>query len=256
MECNKSTTLLGALILSLGIFAAGFSVGKAFYYSKMLNRSVTVKGLAERDVKSDLGIWQLHYHEISGNIIDANKKLLADQNLVLAFLKQNGFTDTEVSIQPVKVEDRLANVYNQTGSSPADANTRYVMTGGVQVRSNRVEVIARASALTNSLLQQGIPLTLNTDDANPNPSYYFTGLDAIRPGMMSDATRSALTVANQFAKDADLDLKGIQHASQGVFQIMSADTSTMSADWNSSQSALSSINKKIRLVTTIDYRIK
>ena len=81
-------------------------------------------------------------------------------------------------------------------------------------------------------------------------------LDAIRPGMMADATRSARSVAEQFAKDSGTDLGAIQNANQGIFEIMSRDTSTLSADWNSTQNSLGSIDKKVRLVTTVVYRLK
>lgn len=74
--------------------------------------------------------------------------------------------------------------------------------------------------------------------------------------MLADATRSARTVAQQFAKDSGSHLGHIQTASQGVFQIMSSDTSTMNADWNNVQTALGSINKKVRLVTTINYQLQ
>jgi hypothetical protein len=256
MECNKSATILSALIISLGIFGSGIFIGKGFSHSKLLNRTVSVKGISERDVKSDLGIWEIDYREISGNLIDVNKKLQHDQELVTAFLKQRGFTDQELSVRPVKVEDRLANVYSEQSTNAAAANARYVVTSGVRVRSTRVELIQQASTLSNALLEQGISLTFEGGSVSPNPSFYFTKLDKIRPEMMAEATRSAYTVAAQFAVDSNSKLKGISRANQGVFQIMSADSSTLSADWSSSESALGSIDKKVRLVTTIEYRLR
>lgn len=255
MKSKKTATVVSAFILGVGILGSGLMLSKAFYYSKMLGRTVTVKGISERDVKSDLGIWEIDYREVSNNLLDANKRLQHDRDLVTAFLKQHGFTDQELNVEPVKVEDRLANVYNQQDSSNANAN-RYVLTGGVRIRSSRVNLIAQVNELSSSLLEQGVPVAFDTANVSPNPSYYFSDLDKIRPEMMAEATRSARTVAEQFANDSGSTLKGIMHASQGVFQVMSHDSSTLSADWNSSQSALGSIDKKVRLVTTVDYIIK
>lgn len=252
---NKVIYLISAIVISLGIFGAGYSVGKALYLSKILNREVTVKGLAERDVKSDLGIWEIDYREVGNNLIDLNKQLQHDQGIVLAFLKQHSFTDQEIEAQPVKVEDRLANVYSQPGSAQGSTE-RYIVTSGLRIRSTRVDLIQAVTQLTGTLLQQGVPLAFDTNTSNPNPSYYFTKLDSIRPDMLAETTRSARLVAEQFAKDSDTQLAGIQHASQGQFQIMGRDTSTLSADWSSNQSALGSIDKKVRLVTTLDYRLK
>lgn len=253
MQSTKSTALICALILGLGVFGAGYCVGKSLYFSRLANRSVTVKGLAEQDVKSDLAVWEINFRQVGDNLIELNQKLQNDQNIIAEFLKQKGFTPEEIAVQQVKVEDRLSNMYNApTGT----ALPRYVVTGGLRIRSTRVALIQQVSQQTGTLLQQGITLAFDSNTVSPNPSFYFTGLDAVRPTMMAAATRSARTVAEQFAKDAGTHLGSIQRASQGQFQVMSSDASVMSADWNSNQSTLGSIDKKVRLVTTIEYRLK
>ncbi|MBV9575941.1 MAG: SIMPL domain-containing protein [Gammaproteobacteria bacterium] len=251
---DKLTRLLGAFILGLGILAAGYSIGKGIYLTKKMSQTVTVKGLAEQNVKSDLGIWEINYKEVGNDLIQLDQKLQHDQQVVSTFLINQGFVQAEIGHTQLRVEDRLANIYNQ--SAAQNANQRYVVTGGVRVRSTKVELIEKTVQIVDKLLQLSVPLTFDGSLVSPNPSYYFTQLDAIRPTMMAEATKSARMVANQFAQDADAKLAGIQHASQGVFQVMGRDTSTMSADWSSNQNALGSIAKKVRLVTTIDYRIK
>ena len=241
------------LTLSIGIFGAGYCIGKAVYLSHLLNRSVTVKGLAERDVKSDLGVFEIDYREVGGTLLDLNQRLQHDQGVVTAFLKQHGFTDQEIIAQPVKLDDKLANAY-QSNNTPVAADQRYIVTGGIRVRSSQVDLIQQVNQVTGSLLQQGVPLTFDSSGVSPNPSYYFTKLDEIRPAMLADATHSARLVAEQFAKDADTQLKGIQHASQGMFQVMSRDAA--SSDASGDQGGLNSIDKKVRLVTTIDYRLR
>lgn len=204
-----------------------------------------------------MGIWEINYRAVGSDLTELNQKLQQYQMQVVAFAKKNGFTNPEIETQPLKVEDRLASVYSQPPASTADSTLdRYIVTSGIRIRSTNVELIQKVAQMTGSLLQQGIPLSFESAIVNPNPSYYLTKLDAIRPQMIAEANRSARLVAEQFAKDSGANLKGIQRASQGIFQIMNRDTSTMNADWNSNQSALGSIDKKVRLVTTIDYRIK
>lgn len=255
MMANKITLLLSSLILSVGILGAGYSVGKALYLTKKMNRSVTVKGLAEQDVKSDLGIWEINYREVGNDLIQLDQKIQHDQQVVVDFLKNQGFTDKEIDRTQLKVEDRLANVYNQTSTQNANEQ-RYVVTAGTRVRSEKVDLIQQTVQIIDKVLQQGVPLAFDVSALSPNPSFYYTKLDSIRPGMLADATKSAYTIAKQFAQDSGSKLAGIQRASQGVFQIMGRDTSTMSADWNSNQNALGSIDKKVRLVSTIDYQLK
>lgn len=250
---KKITYIICAMILSIGMLGAGYSLGKAYYLVRKMNRVVTVKGLAEKDVKSDLGIWEINYREVGNDLLQLDQRIQHDHEVVVELLKKQGFSDQEIDKTPLKVEDRLANVYNQT---PSQNDQRYVVTGGSRVRSSNVDLINKTVQVIDVLLQQGVPLTFDVSSLSPNPSYYYVQLDSIRPGMLAEATKSASTIANQFAKDADCRLGGVQRASQGVFQIMGRDTSTMSSDWNSNQNALGSIDKKIRLVTTIDYQLK
>lgn len=255
MGINKMTLLVCTLLLSLGIVGAGYSIGKGMYLIKKMGRTVTVKGLAEQAVKSDLGIWEINYREVGSDLVQIDQRLQHDLEVVTAFLKQQGFTDQEIERTQLKVEDRLANIYSQS-SAQNETGPRYVVTTGVRVRSANVDLIQQTVQMTEKLLQQGIQLAFDVGLLSPNPSFYYTQLDSIRPKMLSEATKSAHIIAEQFAKDSQSKLGPIQRASQGVFQIMGRDTSTMSADWNSNQNAMGSIDKKVRLVTTIDYLLK
>lgn len=255
MNDIRATTLLGALIISLGIAGCGIAMGVSLYWGKKAARSMTVKGIAEKDVTSDLAIWEIDYREVGADLVAVNQRLQHDQETVVAFLTQQGFKAEEISAAQIKVEDREANVYNTT-STDNKSDQRFVVTAGVRIRSEQVDKIRQATQAANMLLQQGVPLSFDVSVINPNPSFYYTKLDAIRPEMMTVATSSAKAVANQFAKDTGSTLDGIQRASQGVFQVMDRDTSTMNSDWNSNQFALGSVEKKVRLVTTIDYRLK
>lgn len=246
-----NATVFG-LLLAAGIAVAGFLVAQGIYRAKLSDRFVTVKGIAERVVKADLGIWDVYYREVGNNLVELNTKLENDKNSVIKFLKEKGFTEEELEAQPVKVNDRFAEVYSNPQEN--SAQQRYILTSGVRVRTARVDLIQKVNQLTGALLQQGIPLSFDPAAViNPNPSYYFTKLDSIRAAMLVAANKSARSVAEQFAKDSKSRLGSIRRANQGVFQVMGRDFSTQSNDWNSNQNALGSIDKAVRLVTTIDY---
>ncbi len=247
------STFLAGLLISVGLIGFGAFTAKAIYQAKVSDHYVTVKGLAERQVKANLAAWEIDFQEADNDLTAANGRIQRDQQLVGSFLQKNGFNNSELELRPTKVSDAFANPYNSSNQ----AKYRYVITSGIRVRTSQVDLIPKASQQTNTLIQAGVPLSFSTSDyssdLNPNPSYYFTQLDQIRPGMLSDATNSAYLIAQQFTKDTHTKLKGIRRASQGVFQIMSRDAAS---EGNNSDNQASSIYKKVRLVTTIDYFLK
>src|SRR5438270_301925 len=52
-------TLLSAAVIALGLTLGGFAVGNGFACAKSGDRYVTVKGVAEREVRANLAIWPL-----------------------------------------------------------------------------------------------------------------------------------------------------------------------------------------------------
>jgi len=73
--------------------------------------------------------------------------------------------------------------------------------------------------------------------------YVFTGLNAIKPAMIEEATRNARQTAEKFAADSSSTLGKIRRASQGQFSIEDRDRSTPHL-------------KRVRVVSTVDYYLQ
>ncbi|MGH7915887.1 MAG: SIMPL domain-containing protein [Candidatus Binataceae bacterium] len=236
-----SAIILGVLI-GLGLALGGYFIGQGFFRARAADRFVTVKGLVERDVKANLGIWVISYAVTGPDINSTSARLDRAEQVVLGFAHAHGFTPDEIEIQPTTVNDTFANPYQQHQNDP---NQRFIIKGGIKLRSSNVDAIRKASQDTGDLIKQGVVLGENYPQA---PQYYFTGLNAIRPAMLAQATKSARAVAEQFAKDSRSRLGRIRQANQGVFEIMGRDSN--SARDGDRQGT---IDKKVRLVSTIEY---
>lgn len=249
-EYNRSLNMwILSIALCVGLLGAGFFIAQGVYQAKAQERYITVKGLATREVKATLGVWEIGFRQVGADLITVNQQINKDQAQVLAFLKNKGFADADIELRPAKVTDLFADPYSSSRNDPDAQKRRYIVTGSVQVHSVQVDLIQRVSQQTNELLSQGISLTFDTPSFSPNPSYFYTALDTIRPTMLAETTQSARIIAEQFAKDSGNHLGGIRRASQGVFQIMSRNTE----DASNPQDQLGSLYKKVRLVTTVDY---
>lgn len=248
-DSNTFSFLVLSAILALGILGGSYFISQGIFEGRANKPYITVKGLAERFVKADLAVWSISYSVAGNDITAINSELLRQQMVILQYLKTKGFKDNEISLVPIALTDRYASDYGT--NKPTD---RYLIKGGVMVRSKNVDLVSQASQTTGELVNQGI--ALGSNDNNPNPAYYYTQLNAIRPIMLSEATRSAKQVASSFANDTHSTLGTIRRAYQGIFEISSRDASgiTDSNDtWQLRRDEQASIYKKIRLVSTIDY---
>src|SRR5512132_1482754 len=109
--------LMAAIVLGVcliaGLAAGGYFIGKGAARFKSETRTVTVKGLVEKEVKADQAIWTLRVKRASDDLKDAHAKISADREAVLAFLKKQGFKDEEIVRQPAHTLDKLAREYGQ-----------------------------------------------------------------------------------------------------------------------------------------------
>lgn len=78
----SGTVPLG-LLLALGLIMGGWVMGAQIKATRLGDRYVTVKGLVERKVKSDLAIWPLSYKEAGDDLAAVYDKTEADKKSIL-----------------------------------------------------------------------------------------------------------------------------------------------------------------------------
>jgi hypothetical protein len=233
-------TLFAAAVLALGLAVAGLFVGRGFVAARVGERFVTVKGVAEREMKADLALWPMRFVATSNQLAEAQQKIGSDTDTVLNFLAANGVPGSTVEVQSLQVNDLLAQPYR---SGPIES--RFIVAQTLMVRTGEVDKIAAAAQKIGDLVAAGIVLS-SEGQPSPGPVYLFTKLNDIKPAMIAEATKSAREGAEQFARDSGSRVTGIRRASQGLFQILPRDDAPgMSAD--------NQIAKTILVVSTIDY---
>src|SRR5262245_34693221 len=130
---ERGTTSEAAVIgicLLLGLGTGGYLIGRGAARFKSDTRTVTVKGLVEREVKADQAVWTLSLRRASDDLRDAHQRIGADRDATLAFLTKRGFKDEEIERQPTHTLDKLAREFGQ--AKEAD-RFRYVVTTSLVV---------------------------------------------------------------------------------------------------------------------------
>lgn len=241
-SCGGFSRFLAGLLIAGGLCAAGYFPGYFYYQTKMNANSVSVKGLAEMDVKADLAVWELKFVVTGNDLALAQQEMDQKGTLIREFLTGQGFGAMEINASSINTNDLLANPYRSN-----DVNaSRYILTQTMTVRSGNVELVEKSLGKTGSLIAQGVVF----DNQYGSPvSYIFTKLNEIKPKMLEQATKNAEASAQEFAKSSDSQVGKIRRANQGVFSILPAEQ-TMNA------SEMTQINKKVRVVSTIEYWLK
>lgn len=228
-----SAILLGGFVC-IGLMALGYQISKGIIHIKSLDRTVTVKGLSEREVPADIAIWPITFQEAGNDLNDLFSSIQIKNALVVDYLKNLGFETEEISVSPPGILDKQA-----AGYSGSDTfKFRYSGDSTITVYSENVGNIREAMNRLVELGKQGIAFA--RQGYQTQTEFIFTKLNDIKPEMIEEATKNAREVAEKFARDSNSTLGKIKRASQGQFSIGNRDNNTPYI-------------KKVRVVSTIEY---
>lgn len=230
---NAAAFILG-LFIFIGLSALGYLLGTAAIESKQYERSVTVKGLSEREYNAGIVIWPIQF-TVTGNDLETLYNAI-EQNTskIKLFLVSNGVNSQEVTSGYPAITDKSAQQYGNN----TKAEFRYTALQTVTVYSENIEAVRTVMSKLSGLGKQGIVFT--GGNYQSQIEYTFTRLNEIKPQMIEEATRKAREVAEKFASDSQSKLGKIKRASQGQFSIIDRDKNNPHI-------------KKVRVVTTVEY---
>jgi hypothetical protein len=209
----------------------GYLLGNGLVRAREADRSVTVRGLAERSVTADLASWTLAYSAQGSDLGPVQAQIDRNTQAIQNFLKGFGFQPDEISIGGVNV-----NQYTNSNGIP-----NITVRQRIQLRTAKVMEARRAFAQQFELVRQGVAL-----EDGSGMVYSFTKLNEVKPAMIAEATKDARAGAEQFAKDSNTSVGTIKQATQGYFSIGARDG-------DNAGSATESPFQKVRVVTTIDF---
>ncbi len=226
-----------SIVIAVGFLLLGLCIKEGFSTFTQGKRSVNVKGLAEMEVPADKVTWPLVYKCLGNDMESLYAEIKQSNRTIVAFLKEKGITESEISINAPEIIDMKAERYSDT----SNMQFRYNVTTVITVTSSKVDLVRSLITEQGELLNRGIAIT--SGDYRYNVNYAYTGLNKIKPQMIEEATKNARTAAEKFAKDSDSKLGKIRTAYQGQFSIEDRDANTPYL-------------KKVRVVTSIEYLLE
>lgn len=224
------------IIITVGIIVLGYLIRSGLYVFSDKERVVVVKGLAEKEVPANKVTWPILYKDADNNLSELYNRMNKTNAKIIDFLKANGLTDKEISVNPPEIYDSSTERYG-----PTNARSRYNASSVITVTSDKVDLVRRLIEKQGELIEQGI--VVGGEDYRYQIRYEYTGLISIKPQMIEEATKNAREAAQKFAKDSESELGKIKSAYQGQFSIEDRDANTPYI-------------KNVRVVTTVEYFLK
>lgn len=222
--------ILSAALIVCSLFIA-LGLGNVMHQS----RSVTVRGLAEKEVPADMAVWRLTFSVGGNDLPSLQKDIIGKTHTVTDFLKAHGLDENDFSVRAPEITDTSMELY-------IDSSRRdfvYIARQTVLVRSGKVASVKKAADDTLELMGKGISVR---SDYDSKVNYEFNGLNQIKPEMIASATENARAAAEQFAHDSHSKVGKIMSASQGLFSIEDAAQGMEDL-------------KRVRVVTTVVYAL-
>lgn len=215
-----------------------------------VERSIRVTGSAKKRIVSDLIEWSASVSAEAKDKLAAYRKLHADVETTVAYLKAQGVPENQIFPDSAVVEEMYTTVYEGTGE---DRISKEVLTGyrgrqAVTVRSPDVQRVERVSRSVTELLEKDVSVTSGT------PAYFYTKLGELKIEMLSEASKDARTRADNMLKSAGgASLASLKDADMGVINVNSANSTGTSWEGNNDTTSL---EKDIIAIVHVTYGLK
>ena len=233
---KEKDKMISAAIIAIGIMVLGLFLKAGMDNFTEKDRKVTVKGLAESEVKADKVTWPIVSKELGNDLPELYDRIAQKQQAIKRFLMANGVTQGEITVNAPQVVDLSADQYSANNKP-----YRYNITLVITVTSKHVDRVRSIIARQGELLKQGVAIVAG--DYNNQITYDLESFKKMKPKMMPEAIENAQQTAQQFAKNSHSRLNKIVSADQGQFSIDNRDENT---PWI----------KRVRVVTTVTYSLK
>lgn len=227
--------LSSAIVMSIAIIVLGSMLPIAVKDFRAFDRTVTVKGLCEREVEADKVIWPINYRVASNDLSDLTAKMESNRRTIVQFLKDGGIDESEITFSAPKISDKYSQEYVGTDNR----RFRYISQNVITVSTEKVSKVQPLTTRVQELLKAGV-IVSSENYWDDNIQYLFEGLNEIKPDMIHEATANARVAAEQFATDSGSEIGKIKTASQGSFSIEDRDATTPQI-------------KRVRVVTSLTY---
>lgn len=233
-----------SLILVIGMIGSSMVVTNGIVKLKGAKNTLTVKGSAKKQIKSDFVVWNGSFSVQSTNLSDAYTRLKESSKKVNDYLINKGIEEDDIIVS--SIDTMTYNKVLENGNYTNEIE-RYKLEQSVEIRSNDVNKITSISRSITDIINEGVEF-----QSNP-PQYFYTKLSNLKIDMIALATKDAKLRAEKMLETTGNAVGRLHSARVGVFQITPLYSNEIS-DYGINDT--SSLEKEITAVVSCEFEVK
>ena len=238
---NSNKIIYFAIIIGVCLIISALIASFTFYMVRSPVDTLSVTGSVRQNVTSDIAIWTSNFTRTvpAENLKEGYQMMQNDQKLVLDFFEDNGFSENDLNISPVFMEQ----LYMYDPNAPKENLLRQT----VRIQSNDVDKITSMANGTQTLINQGVIFSIQSLE------YYYSKLPELRIELIPDAINDAKLRAQKIAEGSGKKISTIKSANLGVVQVLPVNSTEVS-DWGTYDT--STIEKDVMIPVTVIFTLK
>ncbi|MBN1384008.1 MAG: SIMPL domain-containing protein [Elusimicrobia bacterium] len=238
---NSNKIIYFAIIVGVCLIISALIASFTFYMVRSPVDTLSVTGSVRQNVTSDIAIWTSNFTRTvpAENLKEGYRMMQNDQRLVLDFFKDNGFSENDLNISPVFMEQ----LYMYDPNAPKENLLKQT----VRIQSSDVDKITSMANSTQTLINQGVIFSIQSLE------YYYSKLPELRIELIPDAISDAKLRAQKIAEGSGKKIGTIKSANLGVVQVLPVNSTEVS-DWGTYDT--STIEKDVMIPVTVIFTLK
>ena len=254
---EKSSSVAKITIISFALISViiGMTISAYMLSRFMLNvqrtteKSITVKGVAEKEITSDLASFGCSISVTSPDKAEAYNKLTNATNILNKKLDLLGFTEDMRFDKNITCSKQYYNSKTTVNGRTTEKEVfaHCLVTYSLTIRTKNVELVDKNILKLHTLAQNSVDISVGT------PEYFISNPEQYKLELVNQASASAAERAKVAAGQSGSRVGTLLTARQGVIQI-TAPASSDTSDYGTYNT--SSYKKVIRMVMTMTFSLK
>ena len=243
----KTNQLLIAIIFSVSLLVSVYFITNTINNRNAAKNVIEVTGIAERDIESDLIVWNAKLTIKNNDLISGYAQMKAKSIEIDSFLTSQGIAKTDINLLGVEVIDE-SDPKPAINGPKSKTKSSYSLSQTITISSKEIAKAENAIKRMPEIISEGTQIISYT------PEYYFTRLTDLKLSLLANASRDGLLRAKAIADNGGASIGKLVNSTMGAFQIANQNTT----DKNCSVKNITTTSrmKTISISVKMKYQLK